>query len=174
MLRLPTFMTECAVPSKKGVDALSSVILIALIIFAAIAIFLSLTNMELGTIFLPGGTEYTPGGAAYEAIYVLLTIATDIIYLLGAGVIAYGAILLTVRFVQCKLKDPYQPSCVSRQLSGYLTLSLEFFIGAELIKTVVTRTYEEFLVLILVILSRGLFSLILYLERRWHGNAETE
>jgi hypothetical membrane protein len=59
-------------------------------------------------------------------------------------------------------------------LSGYLTLSLEFFIGAEIIKTVVTRTYEEFSLLILVIISRGLFSLILYLERRWHGTAETE
>lgn len=167
-------MTECAVSSKKGVDALSTVVLVALVVFAALAIFLSLTNMELGKIFLPGGAVYEPGGVAYEAIYILLTIATDILYLLGAGVIAFGAALLTVRFVQCKLKDPYQPSCVSRYLSGYLTLSLEFFIGAELIKTVVVRTYEEFLVLILVIFSRGLFSLILYLERRWHGNAETE
>jgi uncharacterized membrane protein len=52
---------------------------------------------------------------------------------------------------------------------------LELFIGAEIIKTVVVRTYEEFLLLILVIFSRGLFSLILYLERRWHGSeAETE
>jgi uncharacterized membrane protein len=59
-------------------------------------------------------------------------------------------------------------------LSGYLTMSLEFFIGAEIIKTTVTRTYEEFSLLILIIISRGLFSLILYLERRWHGAAETE
>jgi uncharacterized membrane protein len=72
------------------------------------------------------------------------------------------------------LKDPYKPSCVTRYLSGYLSLSLEFFIGAEIIKTVVTRKPEEFELLLLVIFSRGLFSLILYLERRWHGSAETE
>jgi len=51
---------------------------------------------------------------------------------------------------------------------------LEFFNGADILKTVVTRTYEEFSLLILVIISRGLFSLILYLERRWHGTAEIE
>jgi uncharacterized membrane protein len=107
-------------------------------------------------------------------IDTLLNIATNVIYLIGGGVIIFGAVLVTIRFLQCKLKDPYKPSCVTRFLSGYLTLSLEFFIGAEIIKTVVTRSYEEFSLLILVIFSRGLFSLILYLERRWHGSAETE
>jgi hypothetical protein len=51
---------------------------------------------------------------------------------------------------------------------------LEIFIGAEIIRTVVVRTPEEFALLILVIVSRGLFSLILYLERRWHGTIESE
>ena len=167
-------MADKAVPPKKGVDALTVVILLGMVILAASAIFLSLTNVEFGRVFLPGGVEYVPGGVAYEAIYILLTIATDILYVLGGAVVAFGAVLLIIRFVQSKLKDPYKPSGVSRYLAGYLTLSLEFFIGAEIIKTVVVRTYEEFLVLILVILSRGLFSLILYLERRWHGGAETE
>lgn len=167
-------MTECVVPAKKGVDALTVIILVMIALVTIFAIFLSLTNAEFGKIFLPGDAEYIAGGVAYEAIFILLTIATNMLYVLGGGVIAFGAALLTIRFVQCKLKDPYIASCVSRHLSGYLTLSLEFFIGAEIIKTVVVRTYEEFLVLILVILSRGLFSLILYLERRWHGAAETE
>jgi hypothetical protein len=47
-------------------------------------------------------------------------------------------------------------------------LGLEIFIGAELIRTVVVGA-SEIELLILVIASRGLFSLILYLERRWHG-----
>ncbi len=172
-------MTESEVPPKKeteskGADPLTVAILLGLVIIAAFAIFLSLTNAEFGKVFLPGGAEYTPGGVAYEIIYILLTIATNVLYILGGGVIAFGAALLAMRFIRCKLEDPYQPSSVSRYLSGYLSLSLEFFIGAEIIKTVVVRTYDEFLVLILVILSRGLFSLILYLERRWHGTADTE
>jgi uncharacterized membrane protein len=167
-------MTDCDVPTKKGSDPLTVVILLGLVILAVFSIVLSLINAEFGRVFLPGDAVYVPGGVAYEAIFIMLTIATDALYVLGGGVIAFGATLLAVRFVQCKLEDPYKASCVSRHLSGYLTLSLEFFIGAEIIKTVVVRTYEEFLVLILVILSRGLFSLILYLERRWHGGAETE
>ena len=113
-------------------------------------------------------------GAIYDVIYVVLTIATDVLYLFGGGVITFGAILVTIRFIQLKLKDPYQPSFSTRYLSGYLTLSLNFFIGAEIIRTVAVRTIQNLNLLILVICSRGLFSLILYLERRWHGTAETE
>lgn len=168
-------MTECSIPAKKGIDTLSVLIMIFVIAVAALATYLSLTISDFGRLFLPGDVTYTAGGAIYEVIYVLLTIATDVLYILGGAVITYGAIAVAYRFLYCKLKDPFKPSCVTRFLSGYLTLSLEFFIGAEIIKTVVVRTYEEFLLLILVIFSRGLFSLILYLERRWHGSdAETE
>ncbi len=38
------------------------------------------------------------GGAIYDAIYVMLTIAADALYLFGGGVITFGAILVTIRF----------------------------------------------------------------------------
>lgn len=155
-------MAECSVETKKeGFSALTALILTLVVALAVIAAVLTPISEE----FLPG----------IEAIVdTLLNITTNMIYLIGGGVIIFGAVLVTIRFVQCKLKDPYKPTCVTRFLSGYLTLSLEFFIGAEIIRTVVARTYEEFSLLILVIFSRGLFSLILYLERRWHGTVETE
>lgn len=126
----------------------------------------------LGVIFTPRSGEFLP--VFDEIILTLLNVATEILYLVGGGLIFFGAMLIIIRFIKIKLKDPYRPSGVSRFLSGYLTLGLEFFIGAEIIKTVVTRKPEEFELLLLVIFSRGLFSLILYLERRWHGTAETE
>ena len=156
-------MAECSVDTNKkdGASSLTVILLIAVIALCIVA-----------AVFAPLGEAFIPG---IEAIIdTVLNIATNIIYLIGGGVILFGAALVTIRFVRCKLSDPYKPSCVTRFLSGYLTLSLEFFIGAEIIKTVVTRTYEEFSLLILVIISRGLFSLILFLERRWHGTAETE
>ncbi len=153
-------MAECSVP-KKRIDSLTVTLLVIIAILAI-----------LGTIFTPRSDELISG--IDDVIFILLTAATDVLYLLGGLVIFFGALLVTIRFIQCKLGDPYQPSCVTRYLSGYLTLSLEFFIGAEIIKTTVTRTFEEFSVLILIIVSRGLFSLILYLERRWHGGTETE
>ena len=154
-------MAECAVPDKKGLNPLTLILIIVIGLFAV-----------LGAIFSSVSGQYT---AFLEGLVdTLLNVATNILYLIGGGMLIFGAALVTIRFIQCKLKDPYKPSCVSRFLSGYLTLSLEFFIGAEILKTVVTRTYAEFSLLILVIISRGLFSLILYLERRWHGTAETE
>jgi uncharacterized membrane protein len=125
-------------------------------------------------IILLSSTNYVSGGALYDAIYVILTLATDALYLVGAAVLVYGAVLVTYRFIQYKVSDPYKPTHSTHFLSNYLTLSLNFFIGAEIIRTVAVRSYEEFALLILVIFSRGLFSMILYLERRWHGAAEDE
>jgi uncharacterized membrane protein len=167
-------MAECTVPSQKRLDSLTLAILTVIAVVVVISITISFGYRNLGSVFQPGGITYQPGGTVYEIMYILLTVGTNVLYLLGALVVSFGAVLVTVRFIQCKLRDPYKPSCVTRYLSGYLTLSLEFFIGAEIIKTTTTRTWEEFSVLILIILSRGLFSLILYLERRWHGGMETE
>ena len=155
-------MTECTTPtSTKRIAPLTFTLIVVIAILAV-----------LGAIFTPLSNEFIPG--MESVIDTLLNVATNIIYLIGGGVIVFGAVLVMIRFLQCKLKDPYKPSCVTRYLSGYLTLSLELFIGAEIVKTVVARTPDEFELLLLVIFSRGLFSLILYLERRWHGTAETE
>ncbi|MFB3887990.1 MAG: DUF1622 domain-containing protein [Candidatus Bathyarchaeia archaeon] len=146
-----------------------------LLVIAALAISTAL--LFTSPAFLPAptaGKPYTPGGTIYEIISTLLLGATDVLYLLGGALVFFGAMLVAVKFVQTKLKNAYQPAGVTRILSGYLTLSLEIFIGAEIIKTTVTQSIEEFEVLVLVIVSRGLFSLILYLERRWHGTEEGE
>jgi uncharacterized membrane protein len=155
-------MAECS--EQTSTKRISPLTLTLLVVIVALAI--------LGAVFSPLISQFIPDFE--DVIDTLLSVATNVIYLIGGGVITFGAVLVAIRFIQCKLKDPYQFSHVTHFLSGYLTLSLEFFIGAEIIKTVVTRTYEEFSLLILVIFSRGLFSLILYLERRWHGAAETE
>ena len=163
---------------KNGRNALTAALLIVIAALAILGIIVSVINpnfvFQLQPGVQPGETAYVPGGTIYEIIYFLLTGATDVLYLVGGGIVFFGGVIVTIRFIQTKMEDPDKPSGVTRHLSGYLTLGLEFFIGAEIIKTVVVRTYQEFALLILVIISRGLFSLILYLERRWHGPAETE
>jgi uncharacterized membrane protein len=150
-------------------------VLILFMLIVVVAVFgAALSFLYPDSISVLLGTTYVSGGAIYDAIYVVLALAANTLYLIGGGVITFGALLVTIRFIQIKLKNPYQPSSSTRYLSGYLTLSLNFFIGAEIIRTVATRTMSEFELLLLVIFSRGLFSLILYLERRWHGTAETE
>ena len=165
-------MESQSTEKQTGISTLSLAIVVTIIIVATVGAVMSLVYPNF--IRLLSGTTYVSGGALYDAIYVILTLSTDALYLFGGAVITYGAILITYRFIQTKLSDPYKPTYSTRYLSGYLTLSLNFFIGAEIIRTVAVRTYEEFTLLLLVIFSRGLFSLILYLERRWHGTTETE
>lgn len=148
----------------SGEKAPSTLTLTLMVIIAVLAI--------LCAFFTPRSEEFLP--FVDDVILTLLTLITDIVYLIGGGIVIFGALIIIIRFTQSKLRDPDKPSGVTRYLSGYLTLSLELFIGAEIIRTTLTRTFEEFSVLILIIISRGLFSLILYLERRWHGVAETE
>ena len=154
-------MAESGEPAKKGLSPLTSVLVIVIVVLAVIGgIFSSISN------------EFASG--LESNVNTLLGIATYVIYIIGGGILTFGAVLVTIRFIQSKLQSPYQPSNVSRFLSGYLTLSLEFFIGAEIIRTVVTRDIPDLELLFLIILSRGLFSFIIYLDRRWHGTAETE
>ena len=160
-------MVECSVEKKQGTNSLARILLIIITVAAVLGVVLSLIYPEFINLL-------SVGGAIYNAIYVVLTVAADALYLFGGGIIAFGAILVTIRFIQIKLKDPFQTSSSTRILSGYLTLGLNFFIGAEIIRTVAVRTIGEFELLLFVIFSRGLFSLILYLEKRWHGTTETE
>jgi hypothetical protein len=166
-------MAESQVESKKPVSSLTVTVVFIVVLAAVIGAVLTLINPNFVLMLLPGGTTYMIGGSIYEVVYVILTLTTDVLYLFGGGVIAFGASLVIIRFLQRKLVDPYQPSLSTRYLAGYLTFGLEIFIGAEIIRTVVVGA-SEIELLILVIASRGLFSLILYLERRWHGTAETE
>jgi uncharacterized membrane protein len=153
---------------------LTVALIVFIAIFASIGAIATILNPNFVFQFLPGDATYVPGGTFYNVTYILLTIATDLLYIIGGAVVFFGGIHAAVKFLQIKLQDPDQPSEVSRRLSGYLNLGLAFFIGAEIVKTVVVRTVDEFALLIIVILSRGLFSLILYLERRWHGTTPSE
>lgn len=168
----PILESQQSTEKPAGIDSLSLALI--LIIFATAFAGAVISIVYPDFVKLLSGTAYVSGGAIYDVIYVILTLATYALYLFGGGALVYGALLVTVRFFQIKLSDHDRPTYSTRHLSSYLTLSLNFFIGAEIIRTVAVRTYEEFVLLILVIFSRGLFSLILYLERRWHGTTETE
>jgi uncharacterized membrane protein len=159
---------------KDGLSSLALALLAIIAILAFLGALAQITNSGFGELFLPPSSDHV-GGVFYEVIATLLTIAVDILYLFGGGVVFFGAMLTLIRFGQVKIKDPYKPAGVARQLSGYLTLSLELFIGAEIVKTATTQALADLEILILIIISRGLFSLILYLERKWRGSdTETE
>jgi uncharacterized membrane protein len=163
---------------KTGASKLSTVLLAIIAVLTVLGVIISVLYPGFVFELQPGAREgelpYVPGGVVYETIYILLTMATNILYLVGGGAVFFGVLVVTIRFFQRNPEDPHNAHEVTRSVSGYLNLGLAFFIGAEIIKTVVVRTETEFVLLILTIVSRGLFSFILYLERRWHGTEETQ
>jgi uncharacterized membrane protein len=147
----------------------TAILLVSIALLTLVSVILGIFYPNFIFELLPGESNYVIGGTIYESIYILLTLATDVLYVVGGAVVFYGGVLVTVHFFQKDPDKPHTPHEIAGHLSGYLNLGLAFFIGAEIIKTVVVRTIGEFEVLILTIVARGLFSLILYLERRWHG-----
>ena len=81
-------MSECTVqtPTKK-MDPLT-ITLIAVIAVLAV----------LGAILTPISKEFLPG--MESIIDTLLNVATNVIYLIGGGVITFGAVLVIIRFLQ--------------------------------------------------------------------------
>jgi hypothetical protein len=92
-------MAACTVPTKQGMNPLT-ISLILIIGFLAV----------LGLVLTSFSGDYF--SVLNSIVDTLLNGATNLLYLIGAGMLILGALLTTVRFLQCKLKDPYQPSCV--------------------------------------------------------------
>ena len=145
---------------KKTEISKWSLTLILAIIIASILIML----------FFAGTPEITH--SVDNIVIILLSFFGSVLYVIGAGIILFGAILLVLRYVKTKLSHPFRPFGAVPRVT-FLTLGLEIMIGAELIITAVQRTLDDFWLLMLTIGTRGLIGLILYLEKRW-GHEEYE
>ena len=128
----------------------------------------------LAILVLVYGSIYDDFLVDFEAVVVtLLSVAANFLYIIGTALIVLGSILVATRYVKSKIRAPFVPFH-GLPRARYLTISLELFIGAEVIKTVIARTYDEFLLLMLTIGIRGLVAAVLYLEQRWHAQEHVD
>lgn len=88
--------------------------------------------------------------------------AISILEVLGLVVIVYGSAMAIVQFVRNLGRAE---NGVARYLTRYLTLGLEFLVGAEILRTVVVRTFDELIKLGAIIALRGLLGFIIQRER---------
>ena len=95
-----------------------------------------------------------------------LGFAISVLNVVSSFIIVFGSILLAIRYIRSKLRDPLTAIDFAPR-ARYLIAGLEILIGAEVINTAYTRTYEGFLVLLLTIGTRGLIVLLLHLEKKW-------
>ncbi len=94
-----------------------------------------------------------------QAAPAFLTIAF-ILELLGIIIICYGVGVCTLNLIGHSPKG----SAFSHELANYLTLSLDYMLGAEIIRTVVARTIEELTIVGTIIVLRGALGYIIRQE----------
>lgn len=96
---------------------------------------------------------------------ILTAIAYPIIHILelvGVLIIAYGS--LKALYLLLKSKFAMNDPSIKIILGEALSLSLEFKLGAEIIKTVVVRTMDELLILGAVVLLRVVLTFVIHWE----------
>lgn len=137
--------------------------------WAVVLIVLIAASMIVIGIFATDREHLLP--RAEEIVIIILALVANFMYILGGSLILFGSILLAARYIKVKLRTPCRPFGAAPRVT-FLTLGLEIFIGAEIINTATTRTMDDFLLLTLTIITRGLIGLILYLEKRWGSQEE--
>ena len=146
---------------ERKVSRTSTAIIVSIVSAAILIVFYILVIGEC----LVGGERAACVVLTENLVFALLSYAIFGLYLLGTGVIIFGSILITIRYVRVKLRSPYEPADIVLR-AFYLTLGLEILIGAEIISTAVTRTLEGFVHLGATIAVRGLITLLIYFERK--------
>ena len=99
----------------------------------------------------------------FEVVYLILGAV-------GVAVIVWGALLTIFRLIKLELKRlKYKTVYRKRELvrylfASYLILALEFFIAADIIKTVIHPSFEEIAILASIVAIRTVISYFLEKE----------
>ncbi len=93
-----------------------------------------------------------------QVLYILILL----LEIYGAAVIVYSANAVFLTF----LKTSRDGTRARLTLAGYLSFGLELFLGAEILRTVISRSLNELIVLGAIIALRAIIALLLHWEVR--------
>lgn len=103
----------------------------------------------------------------YDIFTPALLAIVFILELLGIAIICYGVGVCTLKLIKT---GPFfkqsQLKSFSHELAYYLKLSLDYLLGAEIIKTIVVRTLEELMMVAMIIALRGVLGYIIRQEAK--------
>ncbi|KPJ64951.1 hypothetical protein AMJ44_11830 [candidate division WOR-1 bacterium DG_54_3] len=100
-------------------------------------------------------------------LYVLLDYLVYTVSILGMLIIVWGVLLVTRDFVlELLSEDPKSKRLMRQKLGSYLILGLEFFIAADIIRTIVRPDWNEIGMLAAIIALRTVLSYFLGMELR--------
>jgi uncharacterized membrane protein len=100
-----------------------------------------------------------------EIFHSIINITTFILNVIGALIIIWGMIVSLFAFLKKELsgkEDSLKCNELTRiQLGSYLVLALEFFIASDIIKTIITPTWQGLGVLGAIVIIRTILSYFL-------------
>jgi uncharacterized membrane protein len=100
-------------------------------------------------------------------LYMLLGYLVYTVSILGMLIIVWGVLLVTRDFVlELLSEDPKSKRLMRQKLGSYLILGLEFFIAADIIRTIVRPDWNEIGMLAAIIALRTVLSYFLGMELR--------
>lgn len=121
--------------------------------------------MVRGGFNIPGVEEYLITAVDYLRL---------VVEAIGAAVVGFGAIATALRFLLTLLgiRD-YSNTEIRLFLGRYLTLGLEFQIGADILSTAVAPTFDAVLLLGAIVVIRTVLNYFLSKELEREGQQET-
>lgn len=106
-----------------------------------------------------------------QVLYILILL----LEVYGASVIVYSANAVFLTF----LKTSRDGTTAKLTLASYLSFGLELFLGAEILRTVISRSMDELIVLGAIIALRAIIALLIHWEinqqyREWAQTKNTD
>ena len=105
-------------------------------------------------------------------IEFMLPEIVSILEIIGIVVITIGSLKAFYHYIKALYTHKHYP--IRIELANALALGLEFKMGAEILKTVLVRSFSEIYILGAIILLRALLSLMIHFEiktEKEHGSA---
>ena len=105
-------------------------------------------------------------------IEFMLPEIVSILEIIGIVVITIGSLKAFYHYIKALFTHKHYP--IRIELAHALALGLEFKMGAEILKTVLVRSFSEIYILGAIILLRALLSLMIHFEiktEKEHGSA---
>ncbi len=99
-----------------------------------------------------------------EILHFIVPPITSILEIIGVLIIAVGS--AKSLFLLVKDGFRFDDEELKLQLAQALALSLEFKLGAEILKTVLVRTTDEFIVLAAIVILRVILTVVIHWEIR--------
>ena len=104
-------------------------------------------------------------GGIVNSIHDLINSVSLVLNLIGAGIVVWGILLSTLDFLGKELFNRRKllelNEIIRLKLGSYLVLSLEFFIASDIVRTVITPTWESLGMLGAIVVIRTVLSYFL-------------